>query len=128
MLEAVAKIGGHMWSIDINPCLEAKKKITEYGLDKYWTFIQGDDKEIALNWDQAIQHLFIDTLHTYRQAYTELRLYEPHVVRGGFISLHDTRTYPEVFRAIWDFVSNKPKSFRLYNFLHCNGLTVMRKL
>ena len=33
LLEAVAKIDGHVWSMDVNPCLEAKELIRHYGLE-----------------------------------------------------------------------------------------------
>ena len=124
-LLAANKINGKVTSVDIDPCYEAKKRIKELKLDSLWSFIQMDD--LKLNWNEEVDHLFIDTSHTYQQTLLELKKFEPFVKKGGMITLHDTVSCPPVFDAISEYVSNR-KDLRFYKFFHNNGLAVIRKI
>jgi len=124
LLDAARKIGGRVYSVDIEPCPEAHATIKAHGLEKYWTFIQGDS--LKLEWSRPIDHLFIDTVHTYPQAIRELRKYEPHVRRGGLITLHDIVTWPGVMRAVNAYTRKRP-DLRLYKYFNNNGLAVIFK-
>lgn len=125
LLLATKELGGTMTSVDIDPCLEAKDKIKKMNLEKYWNFIQTDD--LSLTWEKEIDHLFIDTSHTYDQTLAELRKFEPFVKKGGLISLHDIMSCPPVLDAINHFLTEKD-NFRLYKFFHNNGLAILRKI
>lgn len=125
LLQASQKIGGTVTSIDIEPCNEAKKLVTELNLNKNWKFIQANDLE--LNWDQEIDHLFIDTSHTYEQTFSELKKFEPLVKIGGIISLHDIISFPEVDLAICDYIKNR-KDMNYYKYYNNNGLGILRKM
>ena len=94
-------------------------------LEKYWNFIQADD--LSLIWDKEIDHLFIDTSHTYDQTLAELRKFEPFVRKGGLITLHDIMSCPPVLDAVNDFLIEK-NNFRFYKFFHNNGLAILRKI
>ena len=124
-LLATKELGGTMTSIDIDSCLEAKEKVKQLNLDKYWNFIQGDD--MSLDWSTPIDHLFIDTSHTYDHTLAELRKFEPYVRKGGLITLHDIMSCPPVLDAINDFLTEK-NNFRFYKFFHNNGLGILRKI
>ena len=124
LLEAAKQIGGRVYSIDVNPCLEACAMIKAYGLEGYWTFIQGDSLKVG--WDKPIDHLFIDTVHTFDQATKELEKYEPYVRRGGIITLHDIVTWPGVLRAINSYVKGRT-DLRVYKYFNNNGLAVIFK-
>jgi predicted O-methyltransferase YrrM len=124
LLQAAHQIDGRVYSIDINPCREAWNVITNFGLGDRWSFIQGDDLQV--NWDKSIDHLFIDTSHTYEHTLKELQKYEPYVRIGGIITLHDTISFPEVMTAILDYIKNRG-DLRVYNYLHNNGLAVIFK-
>ena len=124
LLEAAKKKGGIVYSIDIDPCLEAKAKIHAYRLDKYWVFIQGDD--LKVEWNRAIDHLFIDTMHTYISTIKELEKFEPYVKNGGIIVLHDIVSHPEVLLAINDYARNR-KDLRIYKYFNCQGLAIIFK-
>src|SRR6266849_9723651 len=63
LLEGVARNGGRLVSVDINPCSGSRQMISNYGLDKYWTFIQGDDIQVKLNIKPEL--CFIDTTHLF---------------------------------------------------------------
>jgi len=124
LLQAVHQIGGKVYSIDINPCLEAQEVIKNYGLLNRWTFIQGDDLQVK--WEREIDHLFIDTSHEFQHTLKELEKYEPYVREGGVITLHDIVAFPSVMRAIDEYLKDR-KYLRLYKYLHNNGLAVIFK-
>jgi len=128
LAESVSKINGHLWSIDIDECTKAHELINKANLNKFWTFIQGDDLEIGKKWNTPIDHLFLDTYHSERQVFSELELFEPHVKENGFISFHDTRSFKGVLPAILKYVKTKNMKFRFYNYVNSNGLAVIRKL
>ncbi|MDH3764697.1 MAG: class I SAM-dependent methyltransferase [Nitrosopumilus sp.] len=127
LAEGVSKIGGHLWSMDILECSLAKTRISEYGLENWWTFLQGDDKMLAASWKQRIDHLFIDTSHTFEDTLKELILFEKFLVPGGYITLHDTQT-PEVLKAIARFLDQSESIFRFYNYFNCNGFCILKKM
>jgi len=123
-LEAAKEIGGNVTSIDIVPCFEAKKLVKDMNLEKNWNFILSDD--LAIDWNEPIDHLFIDTSHTYEQTLAELTKFEPFVNHGGIISLHDIISCPDVLAAIKDYIKNR-RDLKMYKFFHNNGLAILRK-
>lgn len=124
LLLGMREIGGRLTSVDVEPCPIARARVNAAGLQGMWTFIQKDD--LALEWTEPIDHLFIDTSHRYGPTLEELRKYEPFVVPGGVISLHDTTSYPDVWRASEEYFRGRSdvRSFRYY---HNNGLAVIEK-
>ena len=128
LAESVSKIGGHLWSMDIDECKVAHELIKQNNLEKYWTFIQGDDTKTGIDWNVPIDHLYIDTLHTQKHLVKELELFEPHVTKNGFITIHDTISFKGMLRGILEYVKKSKMNFRFYNYIHCNGLAVIRKL
>lgn len=124
LLSAAKEVGGKMTSVDIDPCVEAKEKVKKLGLESYWNFIQSDD--LQLKWNETIDHLFIDTSHTYEHTMSEFKKFEPYVRKGGLITLHDIISHPPVLQAINDFIAQRT-DIRFYKFFHNNGLGVLRK-
>jgi len=124
LLYAAKQIGGKVNSIDTDPCLEAKEKIKALGLQEYWTFIQGDD--LKVEWNKPIDHLFIDTSHTFNQTIRELEKYEPYVNYGGIITIHDIVGYPEVLQAINSYIKDRT-DLRLYKYFNNWGLGIIFK-
>ncbi len=123
-LDAAKKINGKVYSIDIDQCEEAHTKIKAYNLEKHWTFIR--ENSLKLKWDKPIDHLFIDTIHTYQHAIDELKKYEPYVRIGGLITLHDIITWPGVMGAINDYNKNR-QDLHPYKYFNNNGLAVIFK-
>lgn len=123
-LEAAKKINGKVTSIDIDPCLEAKKLVKEQQLEKYWTFIQSDD--LKVEWHEPIDHLFIDTDHSYEHVLAELKKYEPFVRPEGLITMHDIVFWPSVLDAIEKYLENR-SDLTFYKYFNCYGLGVIRK-
>lgn len=82
-LAALEATGGHLWSVDISP--------TPLQVDTdRWTFIQGDDLQVAHRTPEVCDVVFIDTSHAYDHTLAELSLYAPKVRPGGVVLLHDT--------------------------------------
>lgn len=71
---------GLLYSMDINDC-------SRQGRNNKWKFILGDSKLVG--WNKNIDILFIDGDHTYEGAKADYNKYEPFVVNGGLIFLHD---------------------------------------
>jgi len=82
--------------------------------------------DLALDWTEPIDHLFIDTSHRYAPTTEELRKYEPFVVPGGVMTLHDTTSYPAVWRAVEEVVGGR-SDLRVFRYYHNNGLAVIEK-
>ncbi len=128
LTEAASAIEGHVFSVDLYDCVEAKRRIRDFGLEKRWTFIQGNDLEVAAEWTTPIDHLFIDTTHLYSHTLLELEAFESHVRKGGFISLHDSVSSTGVIEAVKEFVRRHAGRFRFYHYVNSNGLTVLRNV
>lgn len=124
LLYAAREIAGRVYSFDLNACEEARRTIESYGLSKYWSFAQADD--LYVTWDHPIDHLFIDTTHTYEQTVKELEKFEPFVRRGGVITMHDIVLYPDVKKAIIHHFAGR-SDWRMYEYLNNNGLAVIFK-
>ncbi len=122
---AAKEIGGHVTSVDIEPCPIAESEVRKAGVEDVWTFFLGDD--LALDWRDPIDHLFIDTSHRYDHTRRELEKYEPLVAPGGAITLHDTTSHPEVWRAVADHFRNR-QDVRVFRYWHNNGLALIEKL
>lgn len=140
LLAAVERTGGHLWSVDVclipqtNYVLFARAAgVTNRGDEgALWTFIIGNDLEVAHRLPERIDVLFIDTSHTFAQTLAELRLYGP---RADVVLLHDTMlerpdasppsdpSFP-VRAAVDVYLDESGRSFT--NFEHCYGLGVIR--
>lgn len=127
LAEAVRHIDGHVWSMDLNNCVNAKRDISSCKLDKFWTFTQGDDVVLGKKLDISADLIFIDTDHQYEQALAELTIFERLLNTNGFFVLHDTESYPGVLRAVRDFLRNSMYQYRFYNYFNNNGLVILRR-
>lgn len=139
LLYAARKINGKVTTIDVDPCKFARKRIKELELDSFCNFIQSDDTKIE--WSDSIDHLFIDSNHSYSHVTKQLTKYEPHVSKGGIITLHDivmhefdsegnpikkTLGKNSVMNAIEDYIKDR-EDLRFYKYFNCNGLGIIRK-
>jgi len=127
LTEAASQINGHVWSVDMDDCYIAKQKIRSHNLDSYWTFIQGESKNIAKNWKEKVDHIFIDTAHYYKQTLGELNAYEKFLNPNGFLTFHDSISFPGVLKAVKDFLKNSKHKYSFYNFQNNNGFTILRQ-
>ena len=124
LLQAAHEINGEVTSIDIDSCSYAKNMISDLNLSEKWSFIQNNDLDVE--WNQVIDHLFIDTSHTYDQTIAELKKYEPFVKSGGIITLHDIVGEPDVLIAINEYIQNR-EDIKFYKYFHNFGLGILKK-
>jgi predicted O-methyltransferase YrrM len=127
LLEAVKGTGGSVLSIDIDACDDAKRRVKEAGLNRWWKFIQADD----MNLDESvlpdpIDLLFIDTSHLYAHTLAELNKFRWRLRDGAWILLHDYVEFPGVRKAVQEFIESLPHKPSFYPFVHQNGLAVIR--
>jgi predicted O-methyltransferase YrrM len=83
-LYAAEQNDGHVYSVDID-----RAKLPWLGHAR-WTFMQGDDLDLADDLPDGVDVVFIDTSHHYGQTLAELDRYVPKVKAGGVVLLHDT--------------------------------------
>jgi predicted O-methyltransferase YrrM len=127
LLEAARSIAGHVTSVDIEPCEDARRRVQAAGFLESWTFIQANDMELEPpQVPPTIDLLFVDTSHLYAPTLAELNKYSAYLRPGGWIALHDYVSFPGVNRAIHDFVKPAPGRVRFYAFMHQNGLALLR--
>lgn len=112
-----------LYSIDINNCLKAVK---DKSLFIYWTFIQGDSKEVVKTWDKGdIDILLIDGAHDYDNCKADYLNWEPFVKEGGLILFHDPLWFHKgVSKVFWDEV-HYPKAILP---LSKSGMGIVSKL
>ena len=96
-LAAVEQHGGHVWSVDIDT------PPVPWTGHPQWTFIEGDDLDVADQLPDGVDIVFIDTSHYYVQTLAELEVYVPKVKPGGVVLLHDTE-----LEAPWNFPAGDP--------------------
>ena len=125
LLSAAKELNGKVTSVDIDPCYLAREMIKKLNLESNWEFIQIND--LNLNWESPIDHLFIDSSHTYEHTIKEFEKFEPFVRKGGLITLHDIISCPPILDAINDYIANRD-DLRFYKFFHNNGLGIIRKI
>ena len=124
-LESAIENDGFVTSIDIADCIEAKKRVVKLGYEDYWKFIQSDSLDVV--WNDSIDHLYIDGLHTYEQLTKELEKYEPFVKNNmGIITIHDL-VDKRVSDAVDDYIKNR-KDLVYKRYFNCAGLAVIIKI
>jgi predicted O-methyltransferase YrrM len=122
LLLAVKEIGGRVHSIDIDECPVAHARIDAAGLGHWWHFIRGDD--MATEWIQPVDMLFVDTDHTFGHTLAELRKFEPFVSGHGVVVMHDSVHAPAVRDAAMHYFSGRT-DVRIYEYINNNGLLVV---
>ena len=127
LVEAVSTINGHVWSVDLDDAKFTKQKISSMNLDRFWTFIQNDSILEAEKWENPVDLILVDTAHYYEQTLKELQMYERFLNVGGFILLHDSKSFPGVLHAVEDFLKTSKSKYNFYNYINNNGLGILRK-
>lgn len=88
LLDAVERVDGHLWSVDIS----APTVPTWWALTGRWTLTIGDDLDpgVLAAQPDGVDMLLLDTSHIYAHTLAELRAYVPKVRPGGVFCCHDT--------------------------------------
>lgn len=127
-LGAVNDSGGHLYSVDIDACYGTQQLFKG---EPNWTFIHGNDMDVVKRWNKPIDHLFIDTIHTFDHTLMELREWGGWVKQGGIITLHDVYedgVKSEVWDAIEHYIEENPGKYDFKVFEKSHGLGLLRRI
>jgi predicted O-methyltransferase YrrM len=79
----------------------------------------------AKGWNKPVRLLWIDGDHRYEPAKLDFTLWEPYVVEGGIIAMHDTIRKKGPKRVLWEKVF---RSGRFQQIAIIDNITAMRKV
>lgn len=79
----------------------------------------------ARRWDKPIRLLWIDGDHRYEAAKLDFSLWEPHLVEGGILAMHDTIRKKGPKRVLWENVFH---SNRFQEIAIIDNITAVRKV
>jgi predicted O-methyltransferase YrrM len=143
-LEACRFLGDcklYTFEININKedTLPARKRISELGLEPWWTLIEKDSVQAGREWSYGkIDVLFLDSHHSYEHVKAELEAFKPHLSEKAVILCHDIHPAPEhqthemyktggPLRAIKEFQNRNPE-WNFLDFTAYNGMGVLIRL
>ena len=82
-------------------------------------------KDAARGWNKPIRLLWIDGDHRYEPTKLDFSLWEPHLVDGGILALHDTIRKKGPKRVLWEYVF---RSGRFQEIAIVDNITAVRKV
>ena len=82
-------------------------------------------EEAARGWNKPIRLLWIDGDHRYEPAKLDFMLWEPHLVEGGILAMHDTIRKKGPKRVLWEYVF---RSGRFQEIAIIDNITAVRKV
>ena len=103
---ALKQIGGKriVHTIDCSP---KDFLFKDSSLDEYINFIPGRSQDVSGIFDQQkFDMLVLDSNHDYETILSELKLYEPKLVDGGIILIHDSLFFDGVGAAVSQIISS----------------------
>lgn len=129
---ALATAGKMLTCIDIDPCTTAVRKLNV--LAPNFNFLQRDSLNVQI---PSCDLLHIDSLHTYKQLFSELQKHAPRCRK--WIAMHDTETFahkgkdgskPGLKDAIDHFLDSETgKPWRhLLSLCNNNGMTILERV
>lgn len=92
LLSAAERVGGHLWSCDIN----SPQVPPAWRESPHWTFTLGRSlgRSVLAAMPAQADVVLIDSSHEFDQTLAELQEYVPRVRPGGVVLLHDTQFLP----------------------------------
>lgn len=81
--------------------------------------------DAARGWNKPIRLLWIDGDHRYESAKLDFTLWEPHLVEGGILAMHDTIRKKGPKRVLWEYVF---RSGRFQEIAIVDNITAVRKV
>jgi hypothetical protein len=95
------------------------------GVEKHVVPMIMTSEAAAKQWDKPVRVLWIDGDHRYEPSKLDFTLWEPHVVEGGIIAMHDTIRKKGPKRVLWEKVF---RSGRFQEIAIVDNITAMRKV
>lgn len=86
---------------------EFHENIRRCGLQSVVTLIKDDSKKIGKQWHQPIDLLFVDALHTYEGAKSDVDLFFPWLRVGGLLVLHDVACGFSGVDRVWNEIKDR---------------------
>ena len=99
--------------------------ITQAGVETHVVPMVLTSKEAVTGWNQPVRLLWIDGDHRYEYVKQDFLLWEPHVIEGGIIAMHDTIRKQGPKRVLWEIVFH---SNRFQQISIVDNLTAVRKV
>ena len=104
---------------------EFRKTLLQAGVDDCVVPMIMTSEEAARGWNQPVRLLWIDGDHRYPAAKLDFTLWEPHLVEGGILAMHDTIRKRGPKRVLWEEVF---RSGRFQEIAIVDNITAMRKV
>ena len=82
-------------------------------------------EEAARGWNKPVRLLWIDGDHRYEPSKLDFSLWEPHLVEGGILAMHDTIRKSGPKRVLWE---NVFRSGRFQEIAIVDNITAVRKV
>lgn len=103
---------------------EFRKNIQIAGVDQYVVPMVMKSEEAAQNWRGPIRLLWIDGDHRYEAVKKDFFLWEPYVIEGGVIALHDTYAWEGPRKVVEEYILGS-RRFSIIGFV--DTITAIRK-
>lgn len=120
--------GVHVYAVDRHTdgtFQEWSENVREAGIEPLVTPLKGLSQELAAEFDEPIELLFIDGAHEYELVRQDFDRWVPKVVEGGVVAMHDTVGFPGV-RKVAEESLYRSSGFKDVRFVF-NTTTVGRK-
>ena len=104
---------------------EFLNNLKEAGVESHVVPMVVSSKEAVKGWDKPIRLLWINGDHRCDQVRKDFLLWEPHVIDGGLIALHDTIRKKGPKRILWE---NVFQSNRFQDISIVDNMTAARKM
>lgn len=104
---------------------EFRRNILQAGVDSHVVPMVMTSEQAAKGWNRPVRLLWIDGDHRYDSVKLDFHLWEPHVVEGGIIAMHDTIRKKGPKRVLWE---NIFRSDRFERISIVDNITAARKV
>lgn len=132
MLSAAQRLKGprgrRVTTIDLLKHPELDATLERVRLQPFVDVIVGDSKDIARNWAQPIELLWIDGDHSRLGCVADIEAWSHHVLPDGLIALHDYADGMGVPRAVYDTLLARPWQYRVISDRAYGNIFVLEKL
>ena len=131
--EIVTSIDPHQGSRTIMNCVppggtEAtfKENLRKFNVFEHVDAYTATSEKIAKTWDKKIRLLFIDGNHDYEAVKLDYELWEPHLIVGGLIAMHDSSGgFPGPKAVVNQYIKHSEK---FADLVLIDSLTIARKV
>jgi len=103
---------------------DLRRNLAEAGVDAQVEVVVATSAEAAAGWSRPVSLLWIDGDHEYESVREDLELWEPHLMPGAAVALHDTFVWPGPERLVRERITG---SRRYTGFEHAETTTAARR-